>query len=91
MSDSKNVFMFDAGDPAMIEAHKRAQETFKYFWRELSWEFRRIVPGLDLACVKIAFTDGDTQREGPSHEHMWVSDVLFDGKNITGTLINSPN
>ena len=91
MSDQKNVFMFDASDPAMTEASKRAQDTFGHFWRELSWEFRRIVPGLDLACVKVAFTDGDTQRDGPRHEHMWVSDVLFDGKNICGTLMNSPN
>jgi uncharacterized protein YegJ (DUF2314 family) len=91
MSDDENVYMFDADDPAMGEANKAAQDSFKYFWRELSWEFRRIVPALDLACVKIAFTDGDTERDGPSHEHMWVSDVNFDGKAISGTLINSPS
>lgn len=91
MSDTENIVMFDNNDPAMVEANTRAQATFKYFWRELSWEFRRIIPGLDLACVKIAFTDGDTQRDGPSHEHMWVSDVTFDGKHIRGKLINSPN
>lgn len=91
MSEHENIVMFDSNDPAMDEANQRARETFKYFWRELSWEFRRIVPGLELACVKIAFTDGDTKREGPSHEHMWVSDVMFDGKHIRGTLMNSPN
>jgi len=82
--------MMAGDDQALAMASQRARDTFKYFWRELSWEFRRIVPALDLACVKIAFTDGDAHREGPSHEHMWVSNVNYDGKHITGSLMNSP-
>lgn len=73
----------------MIEAFKKAQETFKYFWRELSWEYRRIIPGLDVACVKLAFTqeiDGETVVE-----HMWINDINFDGENIYGVLVNQPN
>ena len=31
-------------DPA-IEAAAKREGTFRYFWRELSWEYRRIVPG----------------------------------------------
>ncbi len=83
------IFFADGENPKMIEAYKKAQETFKYFWRELSWEYRRIIPGLDVACVKLAFTqeiDGETVVE-----HMWINDVNFDGDTIYGTLVNQPN
>ncbi|MCL4109310.1 UNVERIFIED_CONTAM: hypothetical protein GTU68_019738 [Idotea baltica] len=81
--------MFNSDDAEMDKAFKAARETFKYFWRELAWEQRRIVPGLGLACVKVAFSDGpDAETEV---EHMWVSEVDFDGKTITGVLINQPN
>jgi uncharacterized protein YegJ (DUF2314 family) len=88
MSDTK-IFYADGENPKMIEAYKKAQETFKYFWRELSWEYRRIIPGLDVACVKLAFTqdiDGETVVE-----HMWINDVNFDGENIYGVLVNDPD
>ncbi|AXB59126.1 DUF2314 domain-containing protein [Flavobacterium fluviale] len=88
MSETK-IFYADGENPKMIEAYKKAQETFKYFWRELSWEYRRIVPGLDVACVKLAFTqeiDNETVVE-----HMWINDVNFDGENIYGVLVNDPD
>lgn len=88
MSDTK-IFYADGENPKMVEAYKKAQETFKYFWRELSWEYRRIVPGLDVACVKLAFTqeiDGEIEVE-----HMWINDVNFDGENIYGILVNDPD
>ena len=88
MEETK-IFYADGENPKMIEAYKKAQETFKYFWRELSWEYRRIVPGLDVACVKLAFTqeiDGETVVE-----HMWINDVNFDGENIYGILVNDPD
>lgn len=80
----------------MEEANRRARQTFRYFWRELSWEQRRIIPGLDLACVKVGFSDPPEifEREddgSPSVEQMWVSDVEFDGQRVSGTLINQPN
>ncbi|KAF2517013.1 DUF2314 domain-containing protein [Flavobacterium foetidum] len=86
--DNNRIFFADGENPKMIEAYKKAQETFKYFWRELSWEYRRIVPALDVACVKLAFTqeiDGETIVE-----HMWINDINFDGENIYGILINDP-
>ncbi|MFC3161392.1 DUF2314 domain-containing protein [Chryseobacterium arachidis] len=74
----------------MIAAYKKAQETFKYFWRELSWEQRRIVPGLNLACVKASFSE--TTEDGKEIvEHMWMNDIHFDGDNVSGFLINEPN
>ncbi|OXG02289.1 uncharacterized protein YegJ (DUF2314 family) [Flavobacterium araucananum] len=83
------LFFADGESPKMIEAFKKAQETFKYFWREISWEYRRVVPALDVACVKLAFTqeiDNDTVVE-----HMWINDINFDGEKIKGTLVNDPD
>ncbi|MEM7013995.1 MAG: DUF2314 domain-containing protein, partial [Verrucomicrobiota bacterium] len=74
-------------DPQLTAAAEMARNTFKFLWRELAWERRRIVPGLDLACVKLAFADGPDS----SVEHMWISDVDFDGAAVRGTLINEPN
>jgi uncharacterized protein YegJ (DUF2314 family) len=88
MSDSP-VFMFDDNDVQMQAAHKKARANFKYFWRELAWERRRIVPGLDLAVVKAPFSDGPKSRK-PEAEHMWLDEVDFDGKIISGVLVNSP-
>ena len=83
--------MFDATDPAMQQAHQAAQVSFRYFWRELSWERRRIVPALDMAMVKLPFTDGPRTDGNSEYEHMWIGDVGFDGDSISGTLLNSPN
>ncbi|MCL1926486.1 MAG: DUF2314 domain-containing protein [Syntrophorhabdaceae bacterium] len=83
---NKKIFWADGENPKMIEAFKNAQTTFKYFWRELSWEQRRIVPALTVACVKIAFT-----QEAKEVEHMWINEIIFDGNNVMGVLVNQPN
>ena len=88
---TEKIFWADGDSPKMIEAFKNAQETFKYFWRELSWEHRRIVPALNVACVKIAFTQETDESENPIVEHMWINEVMFDGTNVMGVLINKPN
>lgn len=93
-SEPEPIFYFNNDDPEMQEAYARAQATFRYLWRELSWEYRRIIPGLDFACVKAPFWDEDGEKDeagNPRVEQMWLSDVSFDGETITGTLINSPN
>jgi uncharacterized protein len=91
MSESK-VYMVDDDDPQMQQACDRARKTFRYFWRELSWERRRIIPGLDLACVKAPFVD-DPAASGPAGrpEQMWFGEIDFDGRIVTGMLINQPN
>ncbi|PXX44818.1 DUF2314 domain-containing protein [Undibacterium pigrum] len=88
MSESK-IVMFAGESAAMQAAAEQAQSTFKYFWRELSWEYRRIIPGLGLAAVKVAFPC-DSEGDEPGVEHMWVNDIQFDGQTISGTLLNSP-
>jgi uncharacterized protein YegJ (DUF2314 family) len=93
MSESK-VFMFDNSDPEMQQAYAKARATFRYFWRELAWEHRRIVPALDMHAVKAPFSDGDEESEDdehPSVEQMWLGEVNFDGQFVTGVLLNSPN
>lgn len=88
---SERIFMFNAGDPAMIEASESARQSFKYFWRELSWEHRRIVPGLDMTMVKLPFTDGPRSDGNSEFEYMWIGDIDFDGENVSGKLLNAPN
>jgi uncharacterized protein YegJ (DUF2314 family) len=93
MSESK-VFMFDNTDPEMQAAYQKARETFRYFWREIAWERRRIVPALDLTCVKAPFSDGERvsrTEDNPQVEHMWMNEVDFDGRVVSGVLINAPN
>lgn len=93
MSESP-VFMFDNSDPEMQHAYEIARATFRYFWREVAWERRRIVPGLDLACVKAPFSDGQRgplATGAPNAEQMWLSEIDFDGECVTGVLLNSPN
>jgi uncharacterized protein YegJ (DUF2314 family) len=88
------VYLFDNSDPEMQAAYERARATFRYFWREIAWERRRIVPALDLACVKAPFSDGprDAQAQGnPEVEHMWLGEVDFDGQAVSGVLLNAPN
>ncbi|MCT2409008.1 DUF2314 domain-containing protein [Chryseobacterium antibioticum] len=88
----ENSFIFtDGKDPKMIEAYEKARETFKYFWREQSWENRRIIPGLDLACVKASFSQEDPETGENTVEHMWINEIDFDGDIVSGFLMNEPN
>lgn len=91
MPMSEPVFFFDADDPDLRKACQVARANFRYFWRELSWERRRIVPGLDMAMVKLPFTDGPRTDGNAEFEHMWIGDIEFDGDSIKGHLLNSPN
>lgn len=90
MSNEESIVMHQGDDPEMVATSKQARKTFRYFWREMSWEYRRIIPGLDLAAVKVAFTDPDVAPGDPDTEQMWVSEIQCDGKEFTGTLLNSP-
>ncbi|MFP3831871.1 DUF2314 domain-containing protein [Chryseobacterium sp. SIMBA_028] len=84
------IFFADGNDPEMTKAFKKAQETFKYFWREQSWEYKRIIPGLNVSCVKAAFSEKNEAGE-TIVEHMWINDINFDGDTVKGYLINEPN
>ena len=85
-----NDIIFADESPQMLEAYKKAQGTFKYFWREVWWERRRIVPALDLVCVKTKFHQ-EQSSGSPIVEHMWFNDIDFDGIHVRGILLNQPN
>lgn len=89
MADN-NILYTNGDSPQMIQAFTKAQQTFKYFWRELSWEARRIVPALDMAYAKIAFVQETSDPAKPLVEYMWVDEISFDGDTIRGILINNP-
>jgi uncharacterized protein YegJ (DUF2314 family) len=86
-SEPSRVFQFDGSDPSMQAAYRNARSTFRYFWRELSWEYRRIIPGLGLSAVKAPFSD-DGRGEV---EQMWLGEIDFDGESVHGVLLNAPN
>ena len=75
--------------PAMLEARRRARESFPFFWRELSWEYRRIVPGLNFSAIKLPFAVPNPRDGEAPVEHMWVGEVEFDGQTVSGVLLNS--
>ncbi|WP_028693917.1 DUF2314 domain-containing protein [Pseudomonas cremoricolorata] len=89
MSDQP-IFSAEGDSLAMQTAAANAQATFKFFWRELSWEARRIVPALEVAAVKMAFLVDSDDPRAPSVENMWLNDVDFDGVSISGVLLNEP-
>lgn len=96
MTDSESpIFESPAGDAEMDQAALKARQTFRFFWREMAWERRRIVPGLELAAVKASFSDPpDIRAQNPDGfevEHMWLMEVDFDGRQLHGTLINAPH
>lgn len=83
------VYGIDQENELMNRAFEQARSTFKYFWRELYWENRRIIPALDFAMVKVPFFQDS--EDGEICEHMWINDIYFDGLHIFGTLVNEPN
>lgn len=93
-STSSPVFFSEDDDPEMERAYENARAAFRYFWREVLWDRRRIVPALGLTGVKAPFSDdGDARRSGGGTgvEHMWLSNIDFDGLAVTGVLTNAPN
>ena len=84
------IYSVEGESQALKQAVASAQATFKFFWREMSWEARRIVKCLDMAAVKMSFMLDPDDPDIPVVENMWVSDIDFDGKTITGVLMNEP-
>ncbi len=90
MSSTSRVIFYPGNDPEMFRASLTARETFRYFWYQQALDFNRIVPALERSCLKIAFSDDFSDPDSPV-EHMWVDSVNFDGVEIDGILISSPN
>jgi uncharacterized protein YegJ (DUF2314 family) len=73
----------------MLAASQQARQTFRHLWHQIALDFNRIIPALELACLKVLFSDDPTGQTGI--EQMWVNQIDFDGLNISGILINAPN
>lgn len=78
-----NVFYYDE-DKMMLKAYEDARNTFKYFYRELTWDFKRVVSVLGNAIVKVTIQEDDII------EHMWINNIEFDGVIVSGILTNIP-
>ncbi len=88
----EEVVVFYAEQNEMLKrANEEAQNNFKYFWRELYWEYKRIIPAHNFAMVKIPFGQKMKGHEEPIFEHMWINNINFDGEFIYGELVNVPN
>ena len=85
MSDS--ILFVEAGDPQMEAAMKQAREHFSDFWSVVSQDHKRVIPFYADAMVKAYFFDPDAPQSG---ELVWVQDVVYDGKTITGTSVDTP-
>lgn len=90
MSEESPVTFHKGDDPEIQKASQEARKTFRYFWKQVSYDFNRIVPVLEVACIKVAFSD-DKSDPDAQIEHMWVGNIDYDGVTIRGTLINKPN
>lgn len=84
------VTLHDSDDPDLLKASRGARKSFRYFWKQVSYDFYRVVPALDVACIKLAFTDDEADPDAQV-EHMWVGEIDFDGVSIRGKLLNDPN
>ncbi|MEP3889347.1 MAG: DUF2314 domain-containing protein [Hellea sp.] len=79
------IFNSPSNDSEMEHAARQARKNFKFFWREMTWEYRRIIPAMGIASVKIRFDEGDTT------EYLWANVFNFDGINLYIEVLNTPN
>lgn len=85
----KQKVFYASPDELMNKAYEQARGSFKYLWRELYWEYRRIVPAHSFAMVKVPFKEITNGEE--MVEHMWINNIEFNGETIKGELVNDPN
>jgi uncharacterized protein YegJ (DUF2314 family) len=87
-SDTKPTLTpVQSDDAEMLAAMQTARDRFPEFWREVSADYKRVIPALGGSMVKAYFYDAAAPQSG---EHMWVSEVEYDGKTITGVLADTP-
>lgn len=87
-SDTKpTLITVQSDDPEMLAAMQTARDRFPEFWREVAADYKRVIPALGGSMVKAYLYDDAAPQNG---EHMWVSEVEYDGKTITGVLADTP-
>ena len=90
MDENDPVIFNKDDDLQLLQASQQARETFRYCWNQVALDFNRIIPALELACVKAPFSDTVADSASPV-EHMWIDQINFDGVDIYGVLLNTPN
>jgi len=65
-----------------------ARKNFKFFWRERFWEIRRTQKECEFASVLCSVSDEINGEK--VYEQFWLSDVMFDGTYVYGTINNAP-
>jgi uncharacterized protein YegJ (DUF2314 family) len=81
------VIQVESDDAGMVAAMQEARDSFDEFWAEVSADYERAIPALDSAMLKVYFADEAAPNDG---EHLWVSDVNFDGSEISGVVDSEP-
>ena len=74
------VILFDANDPAMNAAIKKARGSLPDFWRK----FAAPGPGMSDFSLKLGISDGKMV------EHFWCSDIQGDKRKATCAIANVP-
>jgi uncharacterized protein YegJ (DUF2314 family) len=88
MKSKSKIILVQSDDAEMNAAMQTARDRFPEFWREVSADYRRVIPALGGSMVKAYFDDPGGAPQGG--EHMWVRGVEYDGKMITGELADPP-
>lgn len=85
-------------DPAMTAAIAEARRTFSQAYQEIKKDRQRPKPAFEGVMIKAAFRDpepetkpDETKSTEAAVEHMWVTEITFDGKVIKGILASPPD
>ena len=81
------VIQVKSGDAGMVAAMQAARDSFDEFWAEVSADHGRAIPVLESAMLKVYFADESAPDDG---EHLWVSEVDYDGSEISGVVASDP-
>jgi uncharacterized protein len=87
MKPNPKIIDVQSDDAEMNAAMQTARDRFPEFWREVSADYKRVIPALGGSMVKAYFCDASAPQSG---EHMWVSKVEYYSKTITGVLADTP-
>lgn len=79
----------DKQQKLIANASKVAQKNFRFFWRERFWDFRRKQP-LCQFCAILCTISEEVNGEKVK-EQFWLTDIIFDGKYVHGTVQVQPN
>ncbi len=81
------IVSVQSDDSEMVAAMQNARDHFPEFWTVISADHKRVIPLFASAMVKAYFSDDDAPEGG---EHMWVGSIDYDGKMISGVLMDTP-